>query len=83
MLLLTLRGLPTIYYGDEIGMVDVDIAEELQQDPARFDGTGRSRDAERTPMRWDRAATAGFTAAIGRPSASPAPEPWLRRPGTW
>ena len=67
VLLLTLRGTPTLYYGDEIGMADVDIPEELQQDPARFDGPGRGRDPERTPMRWDATASGGFTTA----------EPWL------
>jgi alpha-glucosidase len=49
MLLLTLRGTPTIYYGDEIGMTDVPINTA---DPA-------GRDPERTPMQWDR--TGGFT----------------------
>ena len=44
MLLLTLRGTPTIYYGDEIGMTDVPIDTA---DPA-------GRDPERTPMQWDR-----------------------------
>ena len=33
MLLLTLRGTPTVYYGDEIGMRDVAIPAEEQQDP--------------------------------------------------
>jgi alpha-glucosidase len=61
MLLLTLRGMPTLYYGDELGMRDVDIPEELQQDPARFDGPGRGRDPQRTPMRWDGSPTAGFS----------------------
>jgi alpha-glucosidase len=67
MLLLTLRGLPTMYYGDEIGMLDVDIPEHLLQDPARHDGPGRGRDPQRTPMRWDATPNAGFTTG----------EPWL------
>ena len=67
MLLLTLRGTPTMYYGDEIGMVDVAIPEELQQDPARHDGPGRGRDPERTPMRWDGRPSGGFTSGT----------PWL------
>ena len=33
MLLLTLRGTPTLYYGDELGMHDVAIPTELVQDP--------------------------------------------------
>jgi alpha-glucosidase len=63
MLLLTLRGTPTMYYGDEIGMADAEIQPELQQDPARFHGPGR--DPERTPMRWDSSPNAGFSG--GRP----------------
>lgn len=61
MLLLTLRGTPTIYYGDEIGMADVEIPPQLQQDPARFEGPGWGRDPARTPMRWDDSEGAGFT----------------------
>jgi alpha-glucosidase len=67
MLLLTLRGTPTIYYGDEIGMLDVPIPAELQRDPARFHGASGGRDPERTPMRWDASPGAGFTDAT----------PWL------
>jgi alpha-glucosidase len=67
MLLLTLRGTPTLYYGDEIGMTDVEIPPERQQDPARFDGPGRGRDPQRTPMRWDATANGGFSTG----------EPWL------
>ena len=67
MLLLTLRGTPTIYYGDEIGMTDVDIPAAQEQDPARFDSVTGGRDPERTPMRWDATANAGFTTG----------EPWL------
>ncbi|MGE0310186.1 MAG: alpha-amylase family glycosyl hydrolase [Lautropia sp.] len=67
MLLLTLRGTPTIYYGDEIGMVDVAIAPDARRDPAglREPGKGLGRDPQRTPMRWARDAGAGFT--DGRP----------------
>ncbi len=61
MLLLTLRGTPTLYYGDELGMEDVAIPPGLQQDPARFDGPNGGRDPERTPMRWDGSPGAGFT----------------------
>ena len=41
MLLLTLRGTPTLYYGDEIGMADVPVQ--------RYD----FRDGARTPMQWE------------------------------
>jgi alpha-glucosidase len=61
MLLLTLRGTPTLYYGDEIGMRNVPIPVELEQDPARFDGPNGGRDPARTPMRWDASPGVGFT----------------------
>jgi alpha-glucosidase len=67
MLLLTLRGTPTIYYGEEIGMIDVAISREQVQDPweLREPGLGMGRDPERTPMQWDGGPGAGFT--VGRP----------------
>jgi alpha-glucosidase len=61
MLLLTLRGTPTIYYGDEIGMLDVPIPPGLARDPARLHGLTGGRDPERTPMRWDGTPAVGFT----------------------
>lgn len=69
MLLLTLRGTPTVYYGDELGMEDVDIPEDKIQDPQALNepGVGQSRDPERTPMQWDDSENAGFTTG----------EPWL------
>jgi alpha-glucosidase len=71
MLLLTLRGTPTVYYGDEIGMHDVEIPPELIQDPVekRIPGHNLGRDPERTPMQWDASPNAGFCA--------PGVEPWL------
>ncbi|MGD8821422.1 MAG: alpha-amylase family glycosyl hydrolase [Anaerolineae bacterium] len=62
MLLLTLRGTPTMYYGDEIGMADVPIPPERQQDPWGLRVPGLGRDACRTPMQWTAAAYAGFSA---------------------
>src|SRR6185369_17017347 len=69
MLLLTLRGTPTLYYGDEIGMHDVAIPPERIQDPVERNvpGCGLGRDPQRTPMQWSAARNAGFTQA----------EPWL------
>lgn len=63
MLLLTLRGTPTLYYGDEIGMRDVPIPPSLVQDPweKNCPGLGLGRDPERTPMRWIAGPGAGFT----------------------
>jgi alpha-glucosidase len=63
MLLLTLRGTPTLYYGDEIGMRDVPISRERVQDPfeKNVPGMGSGRDPERTPMQWSAQENAGFT----------------------
>jgi alpha-glucosidase len=63
MLLLTLRGTPTLYYGDEIGLTDVAISPAQVQDPRelREPGIGLGRDPVRTPMPWDGGAGAGFT----------------------
>ena len=52
LMLLTLRGTPFIYYGEEIGMENVEIPEQMLQDPARH--YARGRDQERTPMQWSR-----------------------------
>lgn len=69
MLLLTLRGTPTLYYGDEIGMENVPIPLNRVQDPAekQMPGIGEGRDPERTPMQWTADSHAGFSDA----------EPWL------
>jgi alpha-glucosidase len=63
MLLLTLRGTPTLYYGDEIGLADVAIPASDVQDPRelREPGIGLGRDPVRTPMPWDAGDGAGFT----------------------
>lgn len=63
MLLLTLRGTPTIYQGEEIGMKDVPIPPDRVHDPweKNVPGLGLGRDPERTPMQWDASANAGFT----------------------
>ena len=69
VLLLTLRGTPTLYYGDEIGMRDVDIPGDQVLDPfeKNVPGKGLGRDPARTPMQWDAGPGAGFSAA----------RPWL------
>jgi alpha-glucosidase len=69
MLLLTLRGTPTLYYGDELGMVNVPIPTNRVRDPLEKNvpGRGLGRDPSRTPMQWDASLQAGFT--VG--------EPWL------
>jgi len=75
VLLLTLRGTPTMYYGDEIGMADVPIPPEQIQDPwaLREPGIGVGRDPVRTPMQWDRSPYAGFSAT----------RPWLPLADNW
>jgi alpha-glucosidase len=76
MLLLTLRGTPTLYYGDELGMTDVQIPSDEVQDPFERNepGKGLGRDPQRTPMPWSgEEPHAGFT--NGRP--------WLRMGSDW
>ena len=62
MLLLTLRGTPTIYQGEEIGMMDVPIPPQLVQDPfeRNVPGFGLGRDPVRTPMPWTAEPHGGF-----------------------
>ena len=69
MLLLTLRGTPTVYYGDEIAMKEVAIAPAHVRDPLgkNVPGRGLGRDGCRTPMQWDSTTHAGFSSV----------EPWL------
>jgi alpha-glucosidase len=70
MMLLTLRGTPTLYYGDEIGMADVPIPPDRVQDPQGLNlGVERTRDGCRTPMQWDGSPNSGF--------CPPSVEPWL------
>ncbi|KAB1073062.1 alpha-amylase family glycosyl hydrolase [Methylobacterium planeticum] len=61
MLLLTLRGTPTLYYGDEIGLDHVVIPPERVQDPWERNEPGHGRDPERTPMQWEPGPFAGFS----------------------
>src|SRR5262249_38356815 len=63
MLLLTLRGTPTIYYGDEIGMPQAAIPPDRVQDPfeKHVPGIGVVRAGCRTPLQWSAARAAGFT----------------------
>ena len=75
MLLFTLRGTPTLYYGDELGLGRVEIPPALVQDPRelREPGLGLGRDPVRTPMPWDETVNAGFTTGV----------PWLPLSPDW
>ena len=72
LMLLTLRGTPFLYYGDELGMPQTDVPRDRILDPVglRYHPYA-GRDGERTPMPWngDTAAGAGFTDS--------GVEPWL------
>jgi alpha-glucosidase len=74
MLLLTLRGTPTVYYGDELGLSRVAVPREAVQDPWELNEPGQGRDPSRTPMQWDTSENAGFTHA---------PRPWLPLSADW
>jgi alpha-glucosidase len=73
VMLLTLRGSPILYFGDELGMTDVLIGEHEQQDPwgIRTGLPHLSRDPARAPMLWSTEESAGFS-----PTESERP-PWL------
>jgi oligo-1,6-glucosidase/alpha-glucosidase len=75
MLLLTLRGTPTLYQGDELGIGKVDIPPAKVRDPKelREPGIGLGRDPSRTPMAWDSSPNAGFSNI----------EPWLPLHTDW
>ena len=66
--LLTLRGTPVLYYGDEIGMPDTPLRKADLQDPLgkRYWPAPRGRDPERTPMHWSDTPGGGFTKAGAR-----------------
>jgi len=78
LLLLTIRGTPFIYYGDEIGMPQVKVPDEELKDPIAFlkiFGISLKnlfgRDGCRTPMQWNESPiNAGF-------SDDPKVKPWL------
>jgi alpha-glucosidase len=70
VLLLTLKGTPFLYYGEEIGMENIRLNRRDINDPLgrKFWPIYSGRDQARSPMQWDNSANAGFTS--GRP--------WLR-----
>jgi alpha-glucosidase len=70
MLLLTLKGTPFLYYGDEIGMRNARLSKEEILDPLGklFWPFFKGRDMGRSPMQWNSDAQAGFSEG----------KPWLR-----
>jgi oligo-1,6-glucosidase/alpha-glucosidase len=85
---LTLRGVPIIYYGEEIGMPNSEVVLKTSQDPigrkyawapgwlTKLLGLSLSRDGCRTPMQWSDKPTAGF-------SANPDAKTWLKISDTY
>ncbi len=71
-LLLTLRGTPFLYYGEEIGMSNVRLRRKELQDPVgrKYWPFHSGRDGARTPMQWNTRPNAGFTDG----------QPWIRIP---
>jgi alpha-glucosidase len=69
MLLMTIRGTPFIFAGDEIGSEQVVIPPALVHDPFEklVPGFDLGRDPERAPLRWNEMDKGGFTTG----------EPWL------
>ncbi len=68
--LLTARGTPTVFQGDEIGLTNGVIPPDKVRDPQEKNEPGlpdHNRDIARTPMQWDASEKAGFTTG----------EPWL------
>jgi alpha-glucosidase len=70
-MLLSLRGTPVLYQGDEIGLPNTQVAHEDMRDPlgVRYFPYYEGRDAARTPMQWRDAPEGGFT--------DPGVRPWL------
>lgn len=69
-MLLTLKGTPTIYYGEEIGMENIKIKRKYIKDPIglKYWPFHPGRDGERTPMQWTSQTNSGFTTG----------KPWLQ-----
>lgn len=68
-MLLTLRGTPFMYYGEEIGMREGEFKKHEILDPIGlyYWPFYKGRDGCRTPMQWDASENAGFSSAT----------PWL------
>ena len=69
-LLLTVRGTPYLYYGEEIGMRDIKLKRSEIMDPPgkKYWPIFKGRDGCRSPMQWNSSDYAGFSTA----------QPWLK-----
>ncbi len=63
----TVRGTPTMYYGEELGLCDMQVPLDRLQDPAGKADPRYGRDGYRAPMPWDDSPGAGFSSS----------KPWL------
>lgn len=63
VLLLTLKGTPFLYYGEEIGMGNLRLPRSEIQDPVgkRYWPLFTGRDGARTPMQWENGQHGGFS----------------------
>jgi alpha-glucosidase len=68
-MLLTIRGTPFLYYGEEIGMRDIHVSRSMIKDPIgkRYWPFVVGRDGCRAPMQWNQEKNAGFSKG----------DPWL------
>ena len=68
-MLLTLKGTPFVYYGEEIGMKSLSLKKHQTRDPLarRFWPLYKGRDSSRLPMQWNDKKNGGFSRG----------EPWL------
>ena len=75
LLMLALPGAAYLYAGQELGLEEVDLPDELRQDPifARTGGRRVGRDGCRVPIPWTAGPGLGFTSGA----------PWLPLPGEW
>jgi alpha-glucosidase len=72
---LTLKGVPMVYYGEEIGMPDVELDYHELRDPISLNNwtIGALRETSRGPMQWSGEPHGGFSSV----------RPWMKPSSTW
>jgi alpha-glucosidase len=82
LMMLALPGSAYVYAGDELGLPQAVVPDELKQDPIfhRSGGARAGRDGCRVPMPWNATAGVGFSVAATPGAAA---EPWLPVPADW